>query len=260
MLENNKRNFADFTAADECFDDIMVQEHDFSIVIKVSMQSLREMRRNTGKATTFKGLNVSKSRSRPVKYSFQMENQIAVKLASGELKSALCHFILEPLSDPSKCSNKQSCFLYSDFCSCNSFLPVRVKVVIISDEKEHQKCAKAWVEKIKSIFSNQKPECPGLSLGKVICIAKNTFHSIVEIQNEKDGNSEHKVLTLTKTIARKRKVIDQASALLGFSVIPVNQDDLESAMNSEENLVITNHAPRDFCEICWTSLSNTGEG
>jgi len=266
-MENNKRNSADSTAADSYFENIQNQEKDFSVVTKLSLKSLFDLNailpRGARSVATFQGLTVSKSKSHPIKYCFQMENQISVKLSNDDVKSALSFFILEPLSDPSKCSNKQNCFEYNDFCICNQYLPVRIKLVMMSEEEEHQNCAKEWANKIKEIFGIQKPNCPGFYLSKTINILKNTFESTMRVHDVKDDKeSSKKILSLMKTTSRKRKVMDKVSSLLGFAVKPVDKDDEHSKVDphSYERPVITNHAPRDFCEICWISFSETGEG
>ena len=131
----------------------------------------------------------------------------------------------------------------------------------MSEAEAHQDCAKAWADRIKGIFSNQKG--PGSYLGKVINIMKNTFESTLKVHDVKDSKaSSQKILSLMKTTARKRKVIDKVSSLLGFAVKLVDADNMKPKEDpdSYDRPLIANHSPRDFCEICWVSFSDTGEG
>ena len=204
-----------------------------------------------------------KSSSRPARYAFELKNQLAVKLANNEVKSSPGFCVLEPVSDFRRCSN--NCFANEDFCKCEEFLPVRIKVGILSNENCYQEHARSWAQKVKEIFSRQKDACPGVYLDKVINIVTNTFEpEVAHHRADEEEASTTKILRLVKSTSTKKKIIDEVIALLGFSLQPFDESRLQSLVNKSGKYngkhESPHDTPKDVCEICWASLSDQMQG
>lgn len=251
-------------AADVHFQAVLEADEKASSVINLSVDSFYSLSSqffNDGPVSMF-GVTARKSSSRPVKYAFQMEKQIVVKLESGEVKSALSYLIVEPLSDPSNCSDKCRCFSDNGFCVCHPYLPTKLKLRIQSDEKLHQECVEVWKQKLDEILFRPRHGCLGMYLEKVLKMVCFTYNTTAEESfNLNLALTKFKKYTnLLKTAPYKRKVTDKAYSLLGFSFAEVSPEDLSLKDGNEDVAVIENNNPRDFCEICFAELSEDSEG
>ena len=264
MIENNKRNSGDVLLADAYFQQILEDEKSCFIKTQVSMHSLVDLNGklwgNEGKNCVIQGLTATRSCTRPLLFAFQMNDQAAAKLG-GETTSS--YLILQPLSDPGNCSNKEDCFQHNGFCVCNQYLPVKIKVTILSAEENNQKSEKAWREKVKEIFSKQNSVCPQMNLKKILSIVANAFTHIAQ-QNWHEQAKENKLRLRSNgpILKSKREVVDHVSTLLGFSCNPITEArfNLREREGASNAYLITNHTLKDFCEICWSSLSDESGG
>ena len=272
IQEKNKHNLLETIAADVHFENVLKAEQDASTVINVSLQSFFDVDSRFGKAENNNkdpakmfGVNVWKSQSRPIKYAFQMEKQLPVKLTNGEVKSALAYLIVEPLFDFKKCQNKDCCFTQNGFCQCHPYHQTRLKLVIQSDEKRHQECLRVWKKKLDNIIKKSRPGCPGMYMEKIVKITSFTYNATAEEMYHEtvdEKQAKQKKLFLFNEAPYKRKVMDKAYSLLGFSATTFDSEQIgttETDANKEKQIIVNNN-PKDFCEICWTELTEENEG
>ena len=258
--EENLRNVEVTKSADNYFNKVIESEASTTFVVSMCLSSLLDLNAKFNGKNTSSFLNavVTKSRSQPVRYAFQMARQVPSQQETG--KCALAYLVLEVLNDPMKCSSKNSCFYYGDFCVCNDNLDVKGKMVLLVEDEKMQDFAVKWSENVKDILSKRKSSTKILSLKAVFHIASNAFLKILQ-PIERNEETQKKILKQTKP---KQNAVGRASSLLGFSVTTVDRNSIfnetKDGSNDESHEIIVNKTPRDFCQICWTSLSNANGG